>query len=432
MRISLITYGCKLNQYETELMAEKLENFGFIVVNGEVESDIFILNTCAVTAEATRKIRQEIRRLRKKYPESKIIAAGCYSQIGLEDLKKEGVDLIVGNKEKKDIHKIINKTGIFLDKKYWKNDEIDGEIITSSLAERTRAYVKVEDGCDNVCTYCAIRLARGMKIRSKPIDIVVNEVSLLVKKNYHEIVITGLNLGKYGFEKGYNLIKLLRNLVKIKGDFRIRLSSINPEDIDEELIEFIANEDKICNHLHIPLQSGSDEILKRMRRNYTQKEYLKVIEILRRYDPNFSVTTDIIVGFPGETEKDFENTLMVVKEALFSKVHGFRYSDREGTLASRFNKKIPGNIKRERISILEKESKKTANIYRRGLLNKKVTVLVENVKREIYSGYDEYYVVHEMAYGELGEFNEVVIEAVTDEGVISTNATRKVSGGFVR
>lgn len=278
MRISFITYGCKLNQYETELMTEKLENFGYVVLNGEVESDIFVLNTCAVTSEATRKIRQEIRRIRKKFPYTKIIAVGCYSQIGYDELKNEGVDLILGNKEKKDIHLYIDKTGIFTDKKYWLNDEIDGEIITSSLAERTRAFVKVEDGCDNVCTYCAIRFARGMKIRSKPVDAVENEVIRLVKKDYREIVITGLNLGKYGLGKSYDLSYLLKKLSKIKGDFRIRLSSINPEDINDDLIDVIVNEEKICNHLHIPLQSGSNKVLDKMKRGYDQKNILKLLK----------------------------------------------------------------------------------------------------------------------------------------------------------
>lgn len=430
MRISFITYGCKLNQYETELMTEKLENFGYIVVNGEVESDVFVLNTCAVTSEAARKVRQEIRKLRKKYPNSKIIAVGCYSQIGHEDLKKEGVDLILGNKEKKNIHLFIDKTGVFADAKYWLDDEIDGEIITSSLAERTRAFVKIEDGCDNVCTYCAIRFARGMKIRSKPVDVVVNEVIRLVKKEYREIVITGLNLGKYGFGEGYNLPYLVKRLAKIKGDFRIRLSSINPEDINDELINVIVNEEKICNHLHIPLQSGSEKILERMKRGYNQKKYFEVVEKLRNIDPTFSITTDVIVGFPGETENDFEETLKVVREVKFSKVHGFRYSDREGTAASNFENKVPGNIKKDRIVELEKVSRKISKEYKKMLLGKNVKVLIEGVKQGIYSGYDEYYILHETPYGALGDFNSVIIQAITDEGVISTNADRKVSGGY--
>ncbi|MDK2840215.1 MAG: threonylcarbamoyladenosine tRNA methylthiotransferase MtaB [Thermosipho sp. (in: thermotogales)] len=430
MRISIITYGCKLNQYETELMTEKLENLGFVVVNGEIESDVFVLNTCAVTAEATRKIRQEIRRLKKKFPASKIIAAGCYSQLGYEELKNEGVDLVLGNKEKKDIHLYIDKVGLLVDEKYWFDDQIDNEIINSSLAERTRAFVKVEDGCNNVCTYCAIRFARGAKIRSKPIEVVVNEVARLIKKDYREIVITGLNLGKYGYGEEYDLVSLLKNLVKIKGDFRIRLSSINPEDIDDELISTIVKEEKICNHLHIPLQSGSDAVLKNMKRGYNQKKYLEVVEKLRVLEPTFSITTDIIVGFPGETESDFEETLKVVREVKFSKVHGFRYSDRKGTAASNLENKVPGNIKKERVIELEKISKEISKEYKKMLLGKNVKVLIEGFRQGIYNGYDEYYIYHETPYGNLGDFNSVIVQAITDEGVISTNAERKVSGGF--
>ncbi|MBO8161499.1 MAG: tRNA (N(6)-L-threonylcarbamoyladenosine(37)-C(2))-methylthiotransferase MtaB [Thermosipho sp. (in: Bacteria)] len=432
MRISIITYGCKLNQYESELMAERLENYGYVVVNGEVESDVFILNTCAVTGEATRKVRQQIRKLKKKYPMAKIIAAGCYSQIGYEELKNEKVDLIIGNKEKKEVHKIINELGVLVDKIYWKNDDIESELITSSLADRTRAFVKVQDGCNNVCTYCTIRFARGVKIRTKPIELVVSEISRLVKKNYLEIVITGLNLGKYGFEKEYSLYDLLKQLVKIPDNFRIRLSSINPEDLNDDLIKLIVNEEKICNHLHIPLQSGSDKILEKMRRNYTQRDFMRIVEKLRKEDPLFSITTDIIVGFPGETESDFNETVKVVNEAMFSKVHGFRYSDRSGTLAAKFVNKVPGNIKKDRIVALEKISKERAREYRKKLIGKSVNVLIEGSKNNIFSGYDEYYILHEIPYGKLGEFNEVVIQAVTDEGVISKNVTRKMLGGFVK
>ncbi|ACJ75373.1 Fe-S oxidoreductase [Thermosipho africanus H17ap60334] len=427
MRVSVLTYGCKLNQYESELMAEKLENEGYIVVNEEVESDVFVINSCVVTNEATRKIKQQIRRLKRKFPGAKVVVTGCYSQLGFEELEKEGVDLVLGNNEKKYIDRYLGESGIFVDKAYWNRNSLEDEFVFSSLAERTRAFIKVQDGCTNTCSYCAIRFARGNKIRSKPVDLVVSEVLRLVNKDYKEIVITGLNLGKFGKDIDSSLHELLRSLVKIKGDFRIRLSSINPEDLDEELISLIGAEEKICNHLHIPLQSGSTDVLKNMRRNYTQDDYLRVVDSIRKVDPNFSITTDIMVGFPGESEKDFEETLKVVREVLFSKVHAFRYSDRPNTLASKMPKKVPGNVKKERVEVLEKLSAAVAKDYRKRLVGRKAKVLIESYKNKIYSGYDEYYVLHETSHGEFGKIENVTIQAVTDEGVISKKYERKVS-----
>ncbi|ANQ53624.1 radical SAM protein [Thermosipho sp. 1063] len=427
MRVSIITYGCKLNQYESELMTEKLENEGYVVVSGEVESDVFVINSCVVTNEATRKIKQQIRRIKKKFPGSRIVVAGCYPQIAADELANEEVDLIVGNKEKKNIESLIGNVGVFVDKTYWKADDLEEEYVFSSLSERTRAFIKVQDGCTNVCSYCAIRYARGTKIRSKPIELVVSEILRMVNKEYKEIVITGLNLGKYGKDKDTTLLKLLTNVVKIKGDFRIRLSSINPEDIDDELIKFIVNEEKICNHLHIPLQSGSNNVLERMRRNYTREYYLNLVEKLRKEDKSFSITTDIMVGFPGETQKDFEDTLNVVNFSMFSKVHAFRYSDRPHTLASKMDNKVPGNIKKERVIELEKVSKKVAKEYRKRLIGRQAKVLIESCKNKIFTGYDEYYVLHETSKGTFGNFEEVTVMTVTDGGVISRIYDRKLS-----
>ncbi|QTA38288.1 tRNA (N(6)-L-threonylcarbamoyladenosine(37)-C(2))-methylthiotransferase MtaB [Thermosipho ferrireducens] len=428
MRVSILTYGCKLNQYETELMTERLENIGFVVMTEEVESDVFILNSCVVTNEATRKIRQEIRKLKRKYPESKIIVAGCYSQLSADEILKEGVDLVVGNGEKRKIDEYIGRTGVYVDKAYWKDGNgIEEETIYAAISDRTRAFVKVEDGCNNVCTYCAIRLARGVKVRSKPVEFVVTEVRRLIKRNYKEIVITGLNLGKYGLERGYNLLDLLEELVKIEGDFRIRLSSINPEDITDKLIDFIINEIKICNHLHIPLQSASDRILEKMNRNYRQRNYIEIVNKLRKKDPIFSITTDIMVGFPGETEKDFYETLKVVEDLRFSKVHAFRYSPKKGTLASTFTDQIPGNIKKERLIKLEQLSKKMAKEYRKNLVGAKLKVLVEGAKNGIYRGYDEYYVLHEIPKGSFGNFEDVIVFSVTEEGVVSKSVRKQVS-----
>ncbi|MFN6991620.1 MAG: tRNA (N(6)-L-threonylcarbamoyladenosine(37)-C(2))-methylthiotransferase MtaB [Fervidobacterium sp.] len=430
MRISVITQGCKMNQYESELMIEMLENADFIVIPEEdKDAQIYVINSCAVTGEAERKVRQLIRHLKKKSPKSKIILTGCYTQLPREKEEYEalGVDLVLGNAEKKNIVNFLNQNGIFSNPEYWKEDDISFEIVSDSVAERTRAFVKVEDGCNNGCTYCVIRTLRGTKIRSKPKEVVVKEVEQLVSKNHKEIVITGLNLGKYGKDIDSNLSELLEAVSLISGDFRIRLSSINPEDIDDRLIKTILENEKICNHLHIPLQSGSNAVLRKMGRNYTAKDFLDVVYKLRGGDHLFSFTTDIIVGFPGEGEKEFRETIDIVTEVGFSKVHTFRYSERPNTKASQLGEKVPGNIKKQRAEQLIKHSQIIASEYRKKLLNRVSTVLIEGVSNSIYYGYDEYYVQHEVNGGIIGEFIKVRIMSVTAEGVVSKVVHKQVS-----
>ncbi|MGC8820379.1 MAG: tRNA (N(6)-L-threonylcarbamoyladenosine(37)-C(2))-methylthiotransferase MtaB [Fervidobacterium sp.] len=430
IRVSVITQGCKMNQYESELMIEMLENADFIVIpESDRDVDIFVINSCAVTGEAERKVRQTVRHLRKNNPTSKIILAGCYTQIPRDDSEYKilGVDLVLGNAEKKNIVNFLMENGIYSSTSYWEEDDISYEIVNDSVAERSRAFVKVEDGCNNGCTYCVIRSLRGTKIRSKPIEVVIKEVEQLINKKHKEVVITGLNLGKYGSDTGTNLSKLLNELSKIKGDFRIRLSSINPDDLTDELIHVITESDKICNHLHIPIQSGSTTVLKRMGRNYTVDYILDLVGKLRAIDPLFSITTDIMVGFPGESDDEFEETLDTVGNVLFSKVHAFRYSERPGTRAAQMENKIPGNIKKERVEILIKHSEKIASEYRRKLVGNITTVLVEGTVNGIYVGYDEYYVQHETNGGIIGDFVKVTACSVTSEGVVSKVVEKRVS-----
>ncbi|MCX7654501.1 MAG: tRNA (N(6)-L-threonylcarbamoyladenosine(37)-C(2))-methylthiotransferase MtaB [Fervidobacterium sp.] len=429
-RISVITQGCKMNQYESELIIEMLENADYVVIpNADKDAAVYIVNSCAVTGEAERKVRQTIRHLRKENPSSKIILVGCYTQIKRDpsEYKLLGVDLVLGNHEKKNILKFLHENGIYSNNEYWKEDDISFEIVKDSVAERSRAFVKVEDGCNNGCTYCIIRTLRGTKIRSKPTEVVIKEIEQLVTKKHKEIVITGLNLGKYGYDTGTSLSQLLRQVSKINGEFRIRLSSINPEDIDDLLISVILESDKICNHLHIPLQSGSTSVLKRMGRNYTSEYFLNIVEKLRSVDPLFSITTDIMVGFPAETDEEFQKTLDIITKAEFSKVHAFRYSERPGTKAAQMEKKVPGNIKKERIDILIKHSQNIANEYKKKLVGRVVTVLVEGTMNGIYYGYDEYYVPHETNAGIIGDFVKVKTYSVTSEGVVSKVVQKQVS-----
>ncbi|HOQ39721.1 MAG TPA: tRNA (N(6)-L-threonylcarbamoyladenosine(37)-C(2))-methylthiotransferase MtaB [Fervidobacterium sp.] len=432
MRISVITQGCKMNQYESELIIEMLENAGYVVVTDEDPlSDIYIVNSCAVTSEAERKVRQIVRHLRRGNSKAKIILAGCYAQMPRKGLEGEvlDVDLVLGNLEKKQILSFLDESGVHADSDYWKEDNISFELVENSVEDRSRAFVKVEDGCNNGCTYCVIRSLRGTRIRSKPEEVVLKEIERLVAKKHREIVITGLNLGKYGIDmegKG-NLASLLMKILKMRGDFRIRLSSINPEDLTDELIKIIGNEERICSHLHIPLQSGSTTVLKRMGRNYSVEEFMEKIEKLRALDPLFSITTDIMVGFPGESEGEFEETLELVKNAEFSKVHTFRFSERSGTRAAEFEDQISGNVRKERAELLIKYARNAAHYYREKLIGQNANVLVEGVSNGIYVGYDEYYVYHEINSGALGEFARVKVYSVTEEGVVSKVDQKQVS-----
>lgn len=419
-----------MNQYESELMIEMLENANYIVIPDEDrDANVYIINSCAVTGEAERKVRQTIRHLRKENPNAKIILTGCYTQIPREKTEYEllGVDLVLGNYEKKNIIKFLNENGVYSNIDYWKEDDISFEMVKDSVAERSRAFVKVEDGCNNGCTYCVIRSLRGTRIRSKPIEVVIKEVEQLVAKKHKEVVITGLNLGKYGNDIGTTLAELLEEISKINGEFRIRLSSINPEDIDDKLISVILESDKICNHLHIPLQSGSTTVLRRMGRNYTSDQFLDIIRKFRSVDPLFSFTTDIMVGFPGETDEEFSDTINMVTQAEFSKVHAFRFSERPGTRAAQMERKVPGNIKKERVDILIKHAHNIATQYKQKLVGRIATILIEGVMNGIYFGYDEYYIPHETNGGIIGDFAKVKTCSVTSEGVVSKIVQKQVS-----
>jgi len=430
MRISMITQGCKMNQYESELIIEILENAGYVVVTDEDPlSDVYIVNSCAVTSEAEKKVRQTVRHLRKQNSAARIILAGCYAQIPRDDAERKelGVDLILGNLEKKQILSFLNENGIYSNKDYWNDDDISFELVENSVEERSRAFVKVEDGCNNGCSYCVIRTLRGTRIRSKPVEVVLKEIERLISKKHREIVITGLNLGKYGIDTGDNLVTLLSKVLKLHGDFRIRLSSINPEDLNDELIEVIRNENRICNHLHIPIQSGSNSVLRRMGRTYDAEQFMENVNKLREVDSLFSITTDIMVGFPGETEEEFKETLELVTRAQFSKVHTFRFSARPGTRAAEFENQIPGNIKKERAELLIRHARNIANEYRQKLIGRNVDVLVEGVANGIYAGYDEYYVYHEINAGTIGDFVRVRVCSVTEEGVVSKIDQKQVS-----
>lgn len=419
-KISFITYGCKLNQSETEKMAEKLENnYQIVFEEKDGESDIYILNTCTVTSEAERKIRQTIRRIKRNNPETKVIATGCYSHTDAKKIKEIGADLVLGNLEKKYIDKKINEKGIIVDKAYWLRDKDKIEIPENPLGNRTRIFLPIEEGCHNACSYCRIIFARGTKIRSLDKSIILNKISDFIQKEIKEIVLTGINLGYYGYGTNYGFKDLLKDIdSNFKNEnIRIRISSLYPDMIDEEFSKIINSSNIFEKHVHLSLQHVSDNVLYNMGRKYKKIDVLNAFKYLRKFDENFSITADIIVGFPGETEKDFNELLDFVSKNRILKVHGFRFSARPNTKAKRLKNQIPGNIKKDRNKKLNLISKESTKKYLNNLKDKKVKVLIE----ENNKGYDEYYINHNINsnFERNNIFKEVIIEKIINEGVVS-------------
>ncbi len=423
MRAYVTFLGCKVNQYEAELLIEKLEKSGFVLVPEPSNADICIVNTCMVTNEAARQSRQTVRKFKRVNPKCVVVATGCYSQLAGKELLSIGADVVLGNSDKDSLAESIlqylsDKRPVYQVSR--PNHGILADQIDSFLTERMRAFVKIEDGCYEMCNYCIVPYARGQKIRSKPSEIVVNEVSKLVSSGYKEVVLVGVNLGKYGEDIKENLAELIDKCFReIDQEFRIRLSSINVQDIDKSLIDLFKVHSRLCPHLHIPIQSGSDRILSAMNRKYKISDFLAIFEELRKIDSDFSFTTDIIVGFPGETIHDFEQTLKLVETVVFTKVHVFRFSPRPGTPAAKFEQQIPPEEKERRLKELRRLADSVSKTYRSNSVGKVREVLVEQVRNGIGFGYDEYYVRHEFSGGEAGSLQKVIAKLVNGVGVVS-------------
>ncbi|AKI98129.1 tRNA (N(6)-L-threonylcarbamoyladenosine(37)-C(2))-methylthiotransferase MtaB [Kosmotoga pacifica] len=394
-KVSIFTLGCKLNQYESQGMAERLNDQFLVAFNNE-EADVYIINSCTVTAEAERKLRQLYRRLKKKSPGSLFVVVGCYSETSPNELKQLGFDLVMGVKQKRNIKEaLLNLLGSNGSVHYHKAEYFR---VSSSPEGRTRAYIGIEDGCLNRCTYCRIRLARGIRIESKPPELVVDEFTRLINAGFKEIVLTGINIGYYGYDRRTSLTELLSTLISIDGEWRIRLSSLDPRLINDELVELItSNPDRVAQHLHLSLQSGSDRVLSLMRRGYTRAKYISVVDAFRRVNPRFAFTTDVIVGFPGETEEDFKDTLEFVREVGFLKVHIFRFSPRPGTEAADMEGQLPGNVKKNRATILKKVAEESSKRYLMKHIGLESKVLIERKESGYSLGYDEYFIHHKIS-----------------------------------
>ena len=378
MKVGICSLGCKVNIYESEYVEELLKQNNHEIVSFETKADIYIINTCSVTNEADKKSRKMINRARKMNKDAIVIVMGCYSQVKSEDVD---ADIVIGNKDKSNIVEYIEE---YLEKRnnikkiYNLREETNFEdMFISKFDNHTRAFVKIQDGCNAFCSYCIIPYTRG-RVRSKDYNTVIKEVINLVNNGYREVVLTGIHTGRYGIDlEDMNLEKLLRSLINIPNLYRIRLSSIEINEITDGIMELIKSNKVIAKHLHIPLQSGSDKILKNMNRKYDLAYFKDKVKKLRELDKDISLTTDLIVGFPGETEEDFNETINTLKEINFTKIHTFPYSIREGTPAAKMEDQVNGIVKKERVREVINLNKLQERKYYENYIGKTLEGLVE-------------------------------------------------------
>lgn len=378
---NIITLGCKVNQYESEAIEEIFEQKGF--ERKEKNADIYVINTCTVTNMSDRKSRQMISRARKDNPEAIIAVMGCYSQVKPEDVAKiDGVDIVLGSRNKEEVVELCeemlqNKEAI--DQVISVSEEKTfEELEISNQTEMTRAYMKIQDGCNMYCSYCLIPYARG-NVVSREMDSIIKEAERLADNGFKEIVLTGIHVASYGkdFDDDISLIDVIENVGKVSGIERIRLSSMEPRHITRDFLDRMRATNKACDHFHLSLQSGSDDVLKAMNRKYDTAMFKEKIDLIREVFPNAGLTTDIIVGFPGETEENHKETMDFVNKIKFSKTHLFKYSPREGTRAAKMDKQINGKIKKDRLHDLEKIEEANRKEFLEKQIGKTLSVLFE-------------------------------------------------------
>ena len=398
--VALHNLGCKVNGYEMDVMQQMLQECGYKIVPFDEAADIYIVNTCTVTNIADRKSRQMLHRAKKRNPGAVVVAVGCYVQTTENAAEQDdAIDLAIGNNRKKDLVSILEE---YLNNRECSETVIDinhtdeyEEMMLTRTAEHTRAYIKIQDGCNQFCSYCIIPYARG-RVRSRREEDILREVRGIVAAGYQEIVLTGIHISSYGMDRGDpQLLTLLSKLNEIEGLMRIRLGSLEPRIVTEEFVARISAMPKICPHFHLSLQSGCDTVLNRMNRHYTSGEYFRTTEILRKYYPNPAITTDVIVGFPGETEEEFDITQQFVQSVRFYEMHIFKYSKRKGTRAAQMDGQLTEAEKGRRSAILAEVEKQMSHAYRTSLIGSDAEVLFEE-KKEI--GGKVYWVGHTPQY----------------------------------
>ena len=383
MKFYIYTLGCKVNSYESRIMTEDLINAGYVEEkDNNIPADIYIINTCSVTNTADSKSLKLIRQAIKKNKDAIIVVCGCLAQAKPETVNIDGVDIVIGNKNKSKVSEYINE---YVKNKNKKTDiydisNVEFETMKLNNFDKTRAFIKIQDGCNNFCAYCIIPYTRG-SVRSKPREDILNEIDHLTLNGHKEIVLTGIHTGNYGSEfDNYDFADLLNEIVKIKKLSRIRISSIEITELNDRVLEIIKNNNVLVDHLHIPLQSGSDEILKLMNRKYDTKYFIEKINKIRKIRPDISITTDVIVGFPNETDKNFNETIETIKKVDFSKLHVFPYSKRDGTKAATMEGQVKEEVKKQRVMELLKLSKELENKYMNKFIGKTLTFIPEVYK----------------------------------------------------
>ena len=397
MKVACVTLGCRTNQHDTAEMQTLLEQEGFSIVSGKEKADAYVINTCTVTQRSDTSSRLAVKKSLAINPDALVVFTGCYAQLNPEEASQiNGLDIVLGNADKLRIANLIKKK-LLNPGQPWRKSASTETILSDIHKKRifrtipvrnfqgmTKAFIKVQTGCDEKCSFCTVVKARGKSV-SDTRENIIHNIQQAVTSGFKEITLTGINLGTWGMDRNETFSSLVRDIVELPGDFRVRLSSINPMEIDSDLIRLIAETEKLCSHLHIPLQSGDDAILKAMRRNYNRSQYLEVVQRAITAIPGLGLGADVIVGFPGETEAGFENTRKLIEQLPFSYLHVFSYSPRRGTEAHQIKDNVPGNIKKQRNKNLTELVNRKAFKFREKFLKQQETVLIEN-QRDTKSG----------------------------------------------
>ncbi len=411
-KVAFKTLGCRLNQYETDALASEFNRQGYEVVGFGEKADAYIINTCTVTNQSDQKSRYEINRAARRNPSSVVVVTGCMANSAREQLEQQGnITYVVDNEHKHAVYSMVDGhfRGEIHAPGHFKKD-----VFSYPLAEKTfhtRSFIKIQDGCDNFCTFCIIPFVRGRAI-SRPPKAILENIGQVADLGYREVVLTGVNIGRY-YQEGTRFEDLVEQILDLPGDFRLRISSMEPDGFTDHFFELFSHP-RLTPHLHLCLQSGSDPVLLRMRRMYTVAEFLKMMEKIRHRHPDFNFTTDVMVGFPGETEEDFNETCRVVKDAGFSHIHTFKYSVRKGTRAERMEDQVPEPVKAARSELIRQISEENRLRYLRSMVGKTQTVLTEKVRGRAGSGYGEHYIPVELRLPEIrkNEFYPVELKEV--------------------
>lgn len=434
MKIAFHTLGCKVNQYESEAIAEDFRSRGCEVVDERDFADVYIINTCTVTAVADKKSRQYIRRMKKVNPDSVVVVTGCYAQISPEEVSAvEGVDIVAGTNEKSHIADYVSEyleTGMkqVHIRGYEELDVYDETGMVTSTENRTRAYIKIQEGCNRFCSYCVIPYARG-RVRSRALEDIVKEAQALIAGGFREIVLTGINTALYGMENRcadeaedgiYGVEKVIAALDALEGDFRIRLSSLEPAVVNADYVKKLMKYEKLCHHIHLSAQSGSNGVLEGMNRPYDRKQYIDIVKALRSFDPCYGISTDIIVGFPGEKEADFNDSCSLVEECGFCRTHIFKYSKRPFTKAAGMKGHVAPEVKNRRSETLHRVGEKVSEEFFEKNIGRTESVLAEETDQ---TGH--------MITGYTGNYTKVYIkldDAAEADGLLNTFVKVRLTG----